>query len=637
MAKEIDNTAQGTHFDEAHLMMYIDGELPSSEAATLKMHLLTCPDCRQLHRDLQEANQVYVGFQRQFSESLPSPPRNWIGFEQRLQETLAKPVAERRPWWRRFADSVQKIESGALLPWTLSGAAAALVLVFLLLHSHAKRPLSVDDVLSRAQHERASLGGSNALVVYQKISITDSAAPQAPVTVEIWSDKKHGRFREEAVNGSPADLMYGTTNDSGKARQVEPPRLLRDVNAVYAANHLHWNSPVSAEVFKDWTQSSGRKDESMKQERLSGGEDAYRLSAKVVDADSSPAPNSPSIRAMELLVRTADWHAVSERLTIANQTGVHTYEIAELEYRLIPLNQLSGSVFAAMEGSAPISDSGPDAAPGGGQSSFADLAIDVLDRLDRVNALVQDQIVVTHAGTEGLQIGGIVRSDSRKAEILSALGPIAASPAVKLNLLSAADAQTVATTPLAHPVQMQSVEVLLNESGSIPEVRSYLANHRHVPERDLDQAADHFVTDAVEHSTEAQLHAQALRNILEIAPLLDAGVITPATREKWCSLITRQAQESRQEINQLEQQLSPVFTHSSSAGGTIAGTTGMSDLRPEANRLLNMTTDSDRILWQALSTNADSADRLGLTEAKFWLMLKEEDFLAAEIAEKARP
>jgi hypothetical protein len=185
---------------------------------------------------------------------------------------------------------------------------------------------------------------------------------------------------------------------------------------------------------------------------------------------------------------------------------------------------------------------------------------------------------------------------------------------------------------------MQSIEVLLNESGSVPEVRSYLANHRHVPERDLDQAADLFVTDAVEHSTEAQLHAQALKNILEIAPLLDAGMMLPATREKWCSLITRLARESGQEIHELEEQLSPVFAHASAAGGTPAsGTTGEGDLRPDANRLLNMTTDSDRILWQALSTNAGSADRLGLTDAKFWLMLKEEDFLAAQIAEKARP
>jgi hypothetical protein len=264
--------------------------------------------------------------------------------------------------------------------------------------------------------------------------------------------------------------------------------------------------------------------------------------------------------------------------------------------------------------------------------------VDVLDRLDRVDALVQDQIVVTRAGAEGVQIGGIVRSESRKAAIVAALGSLASNPAVRLNLLSAGDPRAFGTTPLTHPVQMQSVEVLLNESGSIPEVRTYLAASRHVPERDLDQAAEHFVADAVEHSAEAQLHAQALKHIVDIAPWPNPGFVAPGTHEKWEAMVTRHAQASRREIHQLEQQLSPIFAHGSAVGGTSAsGFGGTDDLRPEANRLLNMTTDSDRIVWQAFSSNASIADRRGLTDVQFWRMLKEEDFLAVRLAEKAHP
>jgi anti-sigma factor RsiW len=639
MAEGIENTAQGTHFDEEHLMMYLDGELPPSAAKLLKAHLLACPDCRQQYSDLQAANDAYTSFDGQFTESLPGPPRGWIDFERRMSETLAEPVAERRPWWRQLVDFAWKTESGALLPWALSGTAAALGLAFLFLHSSVNQPLSVEDILSRAQHERASLDASQAVVVYQKVRITDSAAPQAPVTVQIWDDQKYGRFREETENSSQAGLTSGTPNGTGKARQVEPPRLLRDVNATLAVNHLRWNAPVSAEVFKEWELSAGRKDEAVSKEQLSGGEEAYRLSAKVADDSSIPTSSTPYIRTMELLVRATDWHAVSERMTITSQTGVHTYEIAELEYRVIPLSQLPGSVFGAMEGSgAPVLDSGAVGLPGGVQPSFADLAVDALDRLDRVDALVQDQIVVTRAGTEGLQIGGIVRSESRKAEIVSALGTLATNPAVKLNLLSAGDARAMGTTPLTHPLQMQSVEVLLNASGSNPEVRAYLAARRHVPERDLDQAADRFVTEAVERSTEAQLHAQALKHIVEIAPLANSGFVSPETREKWRTLVARHAQASRREIHQLEQQLTPVFAHSPSSGGSLASEkNGEDDLRPEADRLLNTTTDSDRILWKALSSNASAADRQGLTDAGFWLMLKEEDILAAHIAERAHP
>jgi anti-sigma factor RsiW len=646
MAEEIKNTAQGTHFDEAQLMLYLDGELPSSEANQLKTHLLACPECRQEFSDLQEANQAFITFQGQFNESLPEPPLNWADFSERLEETLAEPVAERRTWWsqswlrqswlRKFADSVRQTGSGAIVPWTLSGAAAALALVFFLLHSPVKHPLTADEVLSRAQQQSVRLDASVTPVVYQKISITDSAAPQAAVTVQIWNDKKNGRFREEAVNGADTDRTNGTRKSAGKARKAEPQSLLQDVNAVFAANQLPLSAPVSAEAFKAWVQTPGRKDESMSKEQFGGGE-AYRLSVKVADA-GIPAGNSPFIRAMDLLVRANDWHAVAERLTVASVAGTHTYQIAELEYRVIPLSELPGNVFGALEGGAsPMLDSGMVAAPGTGQLSFADLAVEVLDRLDSVDALVQDQIIVTRAGNEGLQIGGIVRSESRKAEILGALGSLASNPAVKLNLLSAGDARSLGTTPLTHPIQLQSVEVLLNEAGSIPEVRSYLAVHRHVAERDLDQAADHFVTDAVEHSTEAQLHAQALKQIVEILPLSGAGPVSPETRERWRALVGRHAQASRREIHQLEQQLSPVFVSAASGGALASGSAGEEGLQPEASRLLNMTTDSDRILWQAFSSNASAVDRRGLTEAEFWRMLKEEDSLAAHIVEKAHP
>jgi hypothetical protein len=263
--------------------------------------------------------------------------------------------------------------------------------------------------------------------------------------------------------------------------------------------------------------------------------------------------------------------------------------------------------------------------------------VEVLDRLDRVDALVQDQLVVTRAGAGGLQIGGVVRSESRKAEILGALGPLASDPAVRLNLLSAGDARALGTTPLTHPIQMQSVEVLLNEAGSNSEVRAYLAAHRHVPERDLDQAADRFVADAVEHSTEAQLHAQALKHIVEILPLSKAGADAPETRQKWRALVIRHAQASRREIHQLEQQLSPVFAHMAPGGTLASDSAGAGDVRPEAGRLLNMTTDSDRILWQTFSSNASAADRRGLTDGEFWRMLKEEDLLAAHIVENVHP
>jgi anti-sigma factor RsiW len=620
MANEINSTAQGTHFDEAQLMMYVDGELSAAEMEPLKAHLLACADCRQSYTDIEEANRAYREFQGQWSATLAAPPHQWAGFEQKLNQTLAEgevlplPIAARRPWGvlREFLGAT--ILSRTLpraLPWALSGVAAALALVFLFLHSPNQQTLTVAQVLTHVEQANASRDAAVAQVVYQKIRITDSAAPQAPVTVELWSDRQHGRFREAAVNSA---TVHGTSSGAGST-----PALLSDLNLALEANHLQSSELVSVSAFKRWEQSPGRKDESLSEEPLSEGGEAYRLSAKAVDADSAPA--TPLIRTMEVLVRASDWHVVAERMSVANQSGVHSYEIAELEYRLIPLEHLA--LFGGQP-DAPVSDANEATAIG---SSIGDLTVDALYRLDRVDALAQDQIIVTGKGGE-VQIGGTVRSESRKAEILAALGSLASNPAVKLNLLSAADARAVGAAPLTHPLQVQSVAVRLNEAGALPELRAYLAGHQHVPERDLDQAEDRFVTDAIGHSAEAQLHAQALKQIVDAAPQTDADAVSATTREKLHALVVRHAQASRQEIHLLEEQLSPVFLPAATSSSLPE-----SGRDPEADQLLNLTTDSDRILWQVFSSNASSADRRGLTDARFWMMLKEEDHLAAHLAE----
>jgi hypothetical protein len=168
-------------------------------------------------------------------------------------------------------------------------------------------------------------------------------------------------------------------------------------------------------------------------------------------------------------------------------------------------------------------------------------------------------------------------------------------------------------------------------------VRNYLAAHRHLPEQELDRAADRFVTDAVEHSTAAQLQAQALKNIVEVGPSPETGFVSAQTREKWRHLVLRHSQASLREVQQLELQLAPVFPHKTAEGKLPAESDGNYGLPVAAKLLLNRTTDSDRILWQAFSSNASTADSDGLTDAKFWMMLKEECALATQLVEKVQP
>jgi len=638
MAEEIRNPMQTTHFDEEELMLYLDGELPAREAELVVRHLPVCPDCNQKWTELRETSLACDQFLQEFAESLPAPPHNWEGFENQIRESFATSQEKRPSWGQRFAGSVRGFTSGPLLPWTLSGAAAAVAMVFLFMHPLAKPSLSINDVLSRCEQASATAAVGASPVVYQKLRITDSAAPRKAVTVQFWSDRKLGRFREAMVSSSPAETEKAKTDRPASAAPGEPEQLLRDLHAVYEANQLPANAPFSAQTFRGWTETGEPKQEGMREDRLGDGEKIYRLSAQAVAPPANSAADAPFLHTMELLVRASDWHAVAQRLTVSSRGSEHTYEIAELEYRLISPSQVPGNLFGGEEkASAPVTEIGAQTFVEEKPSQM-DLAVEALERLDRVDALMQDQITVTRTGTSGVQIHGTVRNEARKAEIMASLGNLTSDPVVKVNLISAMSISSSGASQLAHPIQMQSVEVQINPSGSIAEVRSYLSAHRALTERELDQAADRFVTDAVGHSSAAQLHAQVLKSVVEIGAFGEAGFVPPQTRERLRVLVGRHAQASLREAQALEQQLAPVFGHNGAAEKSLPAEVATGDNLPTmANLLLSRATEGDRMLWQAFSSNASSADRNALTDVRFWIVLKEECALAAKLGDTAHP
>jgi len=642
MAEETRNSLQTNHFEEEELMLYLDGELPAREAERVVRHLPVCPDCNQRWTELREASLACEQFQQAFAESLPEPPRNWEGFEEQIRASFATSPKKQPFWGQRFAGLIRGFTSGPLLPWTLSGAAAAVAMMFLFVHLPAKPSLSVNDVLNRC--EQASVGPAVGAspVVYQKLRITDSAAPQKSVTVQFWSDRKLGRFREAMVSSSSAETEQGKKDRPATAAQREPEQLLLDLHAVYDANQLPANAPLSAQAFRVWTQAGGRKQEGIREDRLGDGEKIYRLSVQAAALPANSAADAPFLHTMELLVRASDWHAVAERLTVSRRSGEHTYEIAELEYRLISPSQVPGNLFGGQDNaSAPVAEIGAHTLVEE-KPSQVDLAVEALERLDRVDALVQDQIAVARTGRSGVEIHGTVRNEARKDEILASLGNLASDPVVKLNLVSAGSVPSTRASQLAHPIQMQSIEVQINQSGSTAEVRNYLSAHRPLTERELDQAADRFVTDAVGHSTAAQLQAQALKSVVETGAWVgsggETGFVSPQTRERLRVLVGRHAQASLREAEALEQQLAPVFGHNGVAEKSLGVEAATGDNLPAmANLLLSRATESDRMLWQAFSSNANSADRNALTDVRFWIVLKEECALAAKLGGTAHP
>lgn len=630
------------HVDEANLVLYLDHELRPEESARVRLHLEQCAGCRQRETELADAAQALSSFQRNFDGTLDAPPQNWAGFEARLAEASAEYSAPLEPRWKAVRNAWRNRGFGAsLLPWGLATGAAGFLAGYLWLHSPAQPALSVNDVISRVEQSHVTTPSAARPVVYRKLRITDSSAPNVPVTVELWKRESDGRVKELEANqaatgstGRSTKRSLGQETPRVRSAGSEPvPGPLAQLNEIYSVNHLDWSEPISADGFKMWADTGGPKDEQVLRENLPGGGLAYRLIAHV-----RPPLNSTDHRiltGLQILVRSSDWHAIEERLTVQATSGVRTYEVAELDYRELSLSEVPASIFDAKSDGTGLASDVPRASLGAQPLSGTALSLEVLESLDALDALVKDQVAVSRVGSEGLQVEGTVATDRRKAEIVAALGPLTSNPALKLELLSASEARDRESGNGNRPSPVQSVQVPLHGQTSDPRLRQWLADHGGVSGAQLDAEAGRFQMEAAAMSSDAQLEAQALSHILAVVP---APPVEVEAAGKWRRLVSRHAERAHRQIEALEQHLAPVFRSGSAPRGLEdANALGTDDLRADAGRLVDLLTASDHVLWEGLSGNLTNGESHRLTDPNFWLMLEEENFLAKHLMQKAHP
>jgi hypothetical protein len=378
-------------------------------------------------------------------------------------------------------------------------------------------------------------------------------------------------------------------------------------------------------AFTQWRSSISRKPEgeTVAVVNLASGDKAYRIRT-----ESAGAGSEHGIQAIEIVVREKDWHAVSENLVVAERRGSSTYEIAELDYKILPLNALSGNFWGENSDvtSGVVSDS-----PSVHSINMGELLIDALSRLDHVNALTQEQLTVKPQPNQCLLIEGVVTNENRKAQILSALGPLANDSSVKINIDTAASGSKSHSGVLSKPLQVQSVGITSDGSTGNPDVRRYLQVEKQLSGSALEQALDHFTTIAVDHSIQAQLHSLALSQIANaVLPSEQSALGLQATQE-WRSMMVRHAEQIEQNTASLRDQLAPLFKDSADKGGSASFLVPGASLQSEASRLAEITSKNNDILWNAFSVNTTDAANRALADPSYKRSLDAELQLAAAI------
>ena len=318
------------HLTDKQLLFYVDGEVSSGEGARIRGHLEACWTCRSKLEDLQATIKKIVDFRDQvLLPMVPPPPRPWDGLDPRLHqidETLGKPS---------LADRLSSLfRSIVLAPRYAVFAVLILTAVAALVWLPSQPIVSANELLARAQAEQsAEMQKVVAPVVHQRLRVRRRSVgsnEQASADYDSWEDQSRGRFRQM---GASAEV-------------------LTELRTIFNANQLDWQAPLSAVGYARWRNSLAAKEDIVApaqespSERVTDGAEPLALTTIARNPASGTPPGAHSdrhrITKAELVVRTGDWHPVEERLWVNDRI----YEIAELDYKVLPLSEVNTLLFA---------------------------------------------------------------------------------------------------------------------------------------------------------------------------------------------------------------------------------------------------------------------------------------------------
>src|SRR5579863_7270139 len=101
---------QNHHLSDEQLLLALDGELSTQEAARVDAHVLSCWSCRARREQIEKAIGHVVEYRARLIEPyLPIPPGGRARFITRLEE-LAR-TAARPPLWSRILRTFHELES----------------------------------------------------------------------------------------------------------------------------------------------------------------------------------------------------------------------------------------------------------------------------------------------------------------------------------------------------------------------------------------------------------------------------------------------------------------------------------------------------------------------------------------------
>jgi hypothetical protein len=561
------------HLTDKQLLFYVDGELSPGEGARVRTHLEACWTCRAKLDDLQASIKKIVDFRDQvLLPMVPAPPWPWIGLSPRMQEldkTLRKPS---------LADRLSALFRSSLLsPRYVVFVVLVVAAVGAMIWWPSQPTMSANELLERVQAaQSADLKKVGSPVLHQKLRVRrtmDGSSEQVSTDYDAWEDHSRGRFRQ---TGPPA-------------------KVLAELRSICESNQLDWRTPLSAAGFGRWRDSLPAKRDFIASENVSvpGGKndssEALALTTVAMGPDGSgpgaDAAQSNKLVKAELVIRTADWHAIEERLWVNDRE----FEIAGLDYRVMPFSEVDASIFAesappvkVLESPHPqvrevkVPEMRESVTPLLSSSSETEMAVRY--GLYGLDADFSEQIqITTDSKGEVVVEASDVRPELR-AKLEQQLGPI---PNVRLEF-TRPSASSCDDCPAASPETAK-----MTTSSPPGEAFALSPNDRRLEEIFGDSnARESFTREVMAASGDALAHCSTLRNLALRYPPQEEALLAPISIGQLDQMVEQHLETVVERTNLLRGLLQPLLGALSNGGAPGAG----------SSRAATMGTPSDRAI-----------------------------------------
>ena len=534
------------------------------------------------------------------AEAVPKSLADPDGFESAHGSNATIQVSEKgersaQPVWDTITGTLRAIFSLSfwLRPAVVTSALAVIISAAVFLFKLWTPSVSASELLAQATRSEGALNATAGVVLHRTIALEGrslvSDAPASHYKIETWrsAEPVGGVTRAMRLYDDNYKLCAGawTLADGSQSQFGANQLAVGNPAALRLAGSHAWQLEPSAETFAALIGNAGP------------GSVEQHSDSYVVSFVGQSAAEPRLVRA-SLRLHRPDLRAIEQTIVIDTGQDRIEYRFAEVQFEQRPSVSVPREVFAPERGPKAeqrynVTPPGAAALPQFSKQAAAaspELELEVAYLLDKAGATMGEQVSVTRSKDGRLLVAGVLDTAKRRTEIVNALRSVATNPAVRIDLVTAAEAlkrqrQGEATSGQRYEFNEGGA------SGAQAMVEAYLKT-RGVDASQLGIEGRRLSDRIVSRSRGSLQHAWALKRLVEQLSAADVAALSAESRGKRVEIIRKHAAAIARETDRLRVELQAIFGSSQSASDEprIASE---GELMVAVRRLVDLASSSD--------------------------------------------